>query len=245
MAHVPRIYWPQAPAAGATLSLDAERAHHLLRVLKRRIGDPVCLFNPPDCECDAEIIATGRDRVELRVTGERRVQRESPLALRLVQAIARGDKMELVIQKSVELGVTAILPVMSARGGVQLDARRQEKKQAHWQAVALSAAEQSGRTRVPNVAAPQTLTAYFAAGPHHGWVLDPAGESRLPSRAPEAAAPFDLLVGPEAGLDPAEIGAAVTAGLIPLRLGPRILRTETAGITALAALQARWGDLLG
>lgn len=242
MAHVPRIFWPQAPAIGHPLELDTDRSHHLLRVLRRRPGDAVCLVVEPDREFGARIVAGNSQLATLEVVSEQQVQRESALRLRLVQGISRGDKMEFTIQKAVELGAIGILPVLTARGGVQLDAARLAKKQQHWQAVALAAAEQCGRTRLPQIETPCALSQYLADGPHQGWVLGP----QLSSAALPVATlsqRLDVVIGPEAGLDESEIAAATRQGLTPLRLGPRVLRTETAGIVALSALQTRWGDL--
>lgn len=243
MAHTPRLHWPDPIASGETLELADERAHHLLRVLKRREGDTVVLFQQPDREFDAQIVSVSKNRLNLKVGAQRTRSSESPLQSVLVQGISRGDRMDYSIQKSVELGVHQIIPVLTQRSGVQLDAKRLEKKQAHWQGVALSAAEQSGRTVVPQIATCQKLTDYLASRYHQGVVLDPLGEPWDHLKAPLAAEPFKLLIGPEGGLSDDEIALAARMGMQRLRLGPRILRTETAAVVALSALQLSLGDL--
>ena len=242
MAHTPRLHWPDAVAPGDILHLDDERAHHLLRVLKRREGDAVVLFQAPDREFAARITSASKNRLSLTVDSTRQRASESSLASVLVQGISRGDRMDYAVQKSVELGVHTIVPVMTQRSGVQLDARRQDKKHAHWQAIALSAAEQSGRTVVPTVMPCIKLSAFFAQGPHQGVVLDPHGEALNQLTAPDSAQPCKLLIGPEGGLSEDELEQATRAGLQRLRLGPRILRTETAAVVALSALQLQFGD---
>ncbi len=241
MAHVPRIYWPEELVAGQNLTIDGDRAHHLLRVLKRGKGDEVLLFTSPDREYPARIMATGKQQLQLHIDELRQVRRESPLRSVLVQAIARGDRMDYSVQKAVELGVWAIQPVLSQYGGVQLDARRLTRKQTHWQAIAMAAAEQSGRTQVPPVRDCLRLQDWLGQTPRHGFVLAPGANGDWPS-APAPEQEVCILVGPEGGLSETELQLARQGGLMPLSLGPRILRTETAGVVALSALQLRWGD---
>lgn len=242
MAHVPRIYWPDAIASEQTILLDSARAHHLLRVLKRKTGDALILFQP-GVEFDAHIVATGKNQLDIEVTGQRAVHTESPLNTVLIQSLSRGDKMDFTIQKAVELGISSIVPVTSARGGVQLDGKRLAKKQAHWQAVAHSAAEQSGRTRIPTVMACEKLDNFLSQhAPLQGFVLDPLAAA-LPTHAIQTDHAIHILIGPEGGLSDTEIQLAQRSGLTPAALGPRVLRTETAGLVALSALQIRWGDL--
>ncbi len=236
MSHVPRLFVDQPPVAGALLILEADRRHHLLRVLKRSAGDPVRLCDGADREYPAVIEGEGA----LRVGPAEPVCRESPLAITVVQGIARGERMDYTIQKAVELGAAAIQPVFTRRCGVKLAGERLQRRRTHWQAVARSAAEQSGRTRLPAVAEPVPLETWLHGGPHQGYVLDPAAPAA--AAPPPADARMVLLVGPEGGLDAAELKAAQAAGLGGLRLGPRVLRTETAALAALAVLQSRYGD---
>lgn len=243
MAHTPRLHWPEALTPGDVVQLDDERAHHLLRVLKRREGDAVVLFQAPDHEFAAHIQSADKHRLSLRIDSADQRLSESNLHSVLVQGVSRGDRMDYAIQKSVELGVHSIVPVMTERSGVQLDAKRLHKKQAHWQAVALSAAEQCGRTVVPTIQPCIKLVEFLAAGAHQGVVLDPAGAALDGLNPPNLDQAFKLLIGPEGGLSEDEVALAARAGLQRLRLGPRILRTETAAVAALAALQLQFGDL--
>ncbi len=242
MAHIPRIAWTEALQAGDTLRLDDERAHHLLRVLKRQPGDPLILFQEAT-EFDCQILTTSKSSLEINVGAARTVHSESPLHTVLVQSLSRGDKMDFTVQKAVELGVSAIQPVSSQRGGVQLDDKRMQKKLSHWQAIAQSATEQSGRTRVPRILPSAKLDSWLSQQQGvQGFVLDPLADP-LPQQRPAAQTPIHLLIGPEGGLSELEIEAARRAGLSPCRLGPRVLRTETAGLAALSAIQLLWGDL--
>lgn len=240
--HVPRVYVRQALHAPGEIRIEGDKAHHLRNVLRLGAGAPVVLFDGNGGEHDAHVTALGRGSVTLAVTGRRDAGRESPLHLELAQAIARGERMDFAIAKAVELGVQAIQPLFCARGQVKLEGARLEKKLGHWQRVAVSAAEQSGRERVPEVREPQRLPEWLPEAPGgEKLVLDPeaaAGPGDLP-RANRAC----LLIGPESGFDDRELDAARAAGFTPIRLGPRVLRTETAGPAALAVLQSLWGDL--
>ncbi len=170
---------------------------------------------------------------------------ESPLRITLVQAVSRGERMDWTLQKATELGVRTIVPVLSARSVVRLDDRQAEKKLRHWQAIVAGACEQSGRSVVPEIRQPQELSRYLASSAREGqrFVLSPAGPASLAGLA-SVGARVELLIGPEGGLDDAELDHAAAAGYAPVRLGPRVLRTETAGIVALTVLQATWGDLV-
>ena len=240
MAHIPRIHWPHALQVSDHITLDGDRAHHLLKVLKRKSGDALILFQDT-YEFDCQITATQKNQLSLLIEAKREVGRESPLQTVLIQCLSRGDKMDFTIQKAVELGVSRIQPVTSERGGVQLDAKRMAKKQAHWQAVALSAAEQSGRTVIPQVSGCQKLDAHLQQhAPLQGFTLAPNRPS-LAAHKPDIRQPLHLLIGPEGGLSDHEISLAERAGLKAAGLGPRILRTETAGLVALSTLQWLWG----
>jgi 16S rRNA (uracil1498-N3)-methyltransferase len=186
------------------------------------------------------------DAVTVKVGDARDCARESPLEIVLGQALSSGERMDYTVQKAVELGVTAIHPLAAARSVVRLAGERAEKRVAHWQAVAVSACEQSGRNRVPPVAPVAELAAWLERPPAGGagalrLLLSPAGATRL-RELPRPAASIILLAGPEGGFTPEEEAAVLNCGFIPVRLGPRVLRTETAAVAALAALQALWGD---
>lgn len=239
-----RVHAEQPLAAGLELALPDAAAYHVARVLRLRPGAPLVLFDGSGADFRAEIVAVEGDRVRVRV-GERTAGlRESPLAITLVQAVSRSERMDWTLQKATELGVRRIQPVLSARSVVRLDERQAAKKLRHWQAIVAGACEQCGRSVLPDVRAPLELSRYFAQSPREGQrlVLSPNGPASLAGLA-STAARIELLIGPEGGLDDAELDASARAGFAPVRLGPRVLRTETAGIVALAVLQALWGDL--
>jgi len=239
--HVPRVHVTQPLQAGEDIELPADKGHHLRNVLRARPGDPLVLFDGHGGEWRAVVAAVDKRRVTAHVEAHVETGRESPLRLTLAQGVARGDRMDFAIAKAVELGVTAIQPLFTERGKVRLKGERLTRKSEHWRRVAISAAEQSGRERVPAIAEPQRLDDWLSTTTGDGVVLAPGagrGLSDLPARDTAT-----LLVGPESGLSEAEIERAVEAGLARIDLGPRTLRTETAGIAALAALQTIWGDL--
>ncbi len=237
-----RIHSDQPLRPGAEVTLRADAANHVLRVLRLRRGDTLVLFDGSGCDYAGEITRLGRDDVTVVVGAGHAVANESPLALTLVQGVCRGARMDTVVQKATELGVARIRPVLTARSVVKLDEARGDRRQAHWQRVAVAAAEQSGRSRVPVVEEPVTLEAALpalAAYPAR-LLLDPQGESlRTLTLGSE---PLALLVGPEGGLAPEEVRLARDCGFRPVKLGPRILRTETAPLAALAVLQFLAGD---
>jgi 16S rRNA (uracil1498-N3)-methyltransferase len=246
-----RIYVDSPLAEGLLLPLPAAPAQHLARVLRLPVGAPLRAFNGQGGEFDARIESMQRDAVTLRIGALHHLDTESPLQVTLLQGIARGEKMDLILQKATELGVTAVVPVTAARSTVKLDETTAGRKQLHWQGVVVSACEQCGRERIPHIAPPGTLTTALAAcqaGLKLLLVPEPAAgtlRTLLAAAAAGAAPPasFALLVGPEGGLDPQEILLAKAAGFQPCQLGPRVLRTETAALTALAALQSLVGDL--
>ncbi len=170
------------------------------------------------------------------------IERESPLAITLAQSVAAADAMDYAVRKAVELGVAAIAPVVTARSAPLPTGPRGDKRLAHWRQIAIAACEQCGRNRVPVIAAPQPFADWLATWSGTGLVLAPDAAVGLAS-LPQPLAPFALLIGPEGGLAPVEVDAARARGLGAVRFGPRFLRTETAGVAALAALQALWGDL--
>lgn len=229
---------------GAVVALPEETTAHLVRVLRLQVGDMVHLFNGDGHDYRAELVSVAKRGAEARVDAALAVDRESPLHITLAQGIARGEKMDLVLQKATELGVAAFAPVSTERTEVRLDAERAGKRLAHWLGVVQSACGQSGRARLPALAEPQALAAYAAAEEATvKLVLDPDGELDLRTLALPAGASIALLVGPEGGLSERDLATARAAGFRGLRLGPRILRTETAGLAAIAALQALHGDL--
>lgn len=237
-----RIHVPLPLAVGASLDLPDEAARHVAQVLRMRVGEPLVLFNGEGGEYQATITATGRRDVAVSIDSFDPVDRESRLDITLVQCVSKGERMDYTVQKAVELGVSRILPLLSERSVVKLDAERWDKKLEHWRGIAASACEQSGRTRLPEVAPVQKLDAWLATSASAlRLVLAPTESVSLNALPP--ATSIALLIGPEGGLSDNEIAAARQAGCVGIGLGPRVLRTETAGVAALAALQLLWGDL--
>ncbi|MCW5581052.1 MAG: 16S rRNA (uracil(1498)-N(3))-methyltransferase [Luteimonas sp.] len=231
-------------ASGARLALPESAAAHLTRVLRLREGDACVLFNGDGHDYDARLASVGKREALVEVGQARAVGNESPLRITLLQGIARGEKMDLILQKSTELGVARIMPVDAERTEVRLEAARMEKRLAHWRSVVASACEQCGRARLPDIAAPVTLAEAAARTEAAAKLtLDPAGEHTMASLAIDAGAGVAIAIGPEGGWSPRDREALRAAGFRGLTLGPRILRTETAGLAAIAALQARFGDL--
>lgn len=241
----PRFYCREALSPGAHVELPEPVARHAVRVLRLPPGAPVVLFDGRGGEYPAHIERIERDRVYAELAAWQEIERESPLAVTLVQALQAGDKMDFTIQKAVELGVRDVVPVESRRSVLRLAGDRAAKRVAHWQGVVASACEQCGRNQVPLVAPLEKL---------ENWLAKPANGALRLMLAPDAgqtladippASEVQLLIGAEGGLDPQEVLAAKQAGFQAVRLGPRVLRTETAGLAALAALQALWGDFRG
>ena len=228
---------------GATLALPEGSVAHLLRVLRLQAGDACVLFNGDGHDYEARIVAAGKRDASVEIIGARRVDNESPLRVTLVQGIARGEKMDWILQKATELGVADFLPVTSDRSEVKLDAQRAEKRLAHWHGIVISACEQSGRAVLPEVAAPQSLAHAAAARSGRGFILDPFADNTLASLHDAELHACSIAIGPEGGWSPRDREQLIAAGYEGLRLGPRVLRTETAGIAAIAALQALCGDL--
>lgn len=240
-----RVYVDAPLAAGATVALAEAAAGHLLRVLRLGVGDACVLFNGDGFDYPARIASAGKREASVEVGQPRLAGTESTLQVVLVQAVARGEKMDWIVQKGTELGVAGIVPVLSERTEVKLDAERADKRVAHWQGVAIAACEQCGRARVPAIAPPQPLASALAALPPGAarLILDPeADSSSLDALALARDATVCIAIGPEGGWSPRDLGQLEAAGFNSLRLGPRVLRTETAGIAAIAALQARYGD---
>lgn len=236
-----RFYCPPPLNAPAHLPLPAEVAHHAVRVLRLREGETVVLFDGEGGEFIGELAElAGQPGVRLRERLE--AQRESPLAVTLVQALAVADKMDWIVQKAVELGAVALQPIEAERSVLKLAGDRAAKRVAHWQQIAVGAAEQCGRNRLCQIA-PITRLAPYLAQPVEGerWILVPEGGERL-SAMSAPTGPVSLLIGPEGGWSEAEVALARSAGCRPVALGPRVLRTETAGMAALAAMAALWGD---
>ncbi len=240
----PRFFVPAplAPAeAGSTLELPPAIAHHAVRVVRLAAGDALTLFDGSDGEYAATLVRADRDGATVRIDGYTAVARESPLDVTLAQAIATNDAMDYAIRKAVELGTAAIQPLVTARSAPLPSGERGERRLAHWRGVVVAACEQCGRNRVPPVAAPLDWQDWITAWAGRGIVLAPESARPLASLDQPAAA-VALAVGPEGGFTKPEIDAARAAGFECVSLGPRVLRTETAAVAALAAMQMLWGD---
>ncbi|RJQ49568.1 MAG: 16S rRNA (uracil(1498)-N(3))-methyltransferase [Gammaproteobacteria bacterium] len=240
----PRIHLPVSLQGGATVTLDKHAARHVLRVLRLQPGDALTLFdgrlvNDRYGEYHATLLdAKGAVRIGEFVPRDT----ESPLTITLAQGVSRGERMDYAVQKAAELGVTRIVPLLTEFCVVKVQEERREKRLAHWRGIATSACEQSGRVRVPDIAAPLDFRAWLpTAQAAVKLVLDPFATLTLP-QLPKPQGEIIVLAGPEGGLSDAEVVQAKQAGFIPARLGPRILRTETVPAAALAALQTLWGD---
>ena len=241
---IPRIHVPHPLRPGIEIELPLQAGEHLARVLRLDSGHPLRLFNGDGHEYAAELASLAKRSVTARVLeAEPPVDRESPLRITLGQGIARGEKMDWILQKATELGIARILPASSDRSEVKLDAQRADKRLAHWRGIVVSACEQSGRATVPDVAAPQSLAQAAAMREGRGFILDPFAEASLSSLQGVELRACTIAIGPEGGWSPRDREQLVAAGYEGLRLGPRVLRTETAGIAAIAALQAACGDL--
>ncbi|RZA18345.1 MAG: 16S rRNA (uracil(1498)-N(3))-methyltransferase [Lysobacteraceae bacterium] len=228
---------------GETVALPESSAAHLLRVLRLGAGDACVLFNGDGHDYDARIVSAGKRDASVAITAARRVDNESPLRITLLQGIARGEKMDWILQKATELGVARILPVTSDRSEVKLDAQRADKRLSHWRGIVVSACEQSGRATVPEVSTPQSLAQAAALSTGRGFILDPFAEHALSALRDARLGECTIAIGPEGGWSPRDREQLVAAGYQGLKLGPRVLRTETAGIAAITALQALCGDL--
>ncbi len=230
-------------AEGMSLILPEDTTAHLTRVLRLPIGARFVLFNGDGCDYETQLLALTKKGAEARVLSHREVRNESPLRITLAQAVARGEKMDLILQKATELGVAGFAPLFTERTEVKLDAERGDKRLTHWRGVIASACEQSGRARIPPISAPLPL-AGFLTQENLGRLahFDPEADATLRD-LPSDTDDWVFVVGPEGGLGERDLAQLRGAGALGLRLGPRILPTETAGLAALAAVQALRGDL--
>lgn len=237
----PRFFAPVTLSPGAEIELPERAARHVA-VLRLRRGDAVTLFNGEGGEFSGELSRVSKDAAHVRVGPAQAIERESPLAITLAQCVSSGDRMDVTLQKATELGVAGIAPLASARSVVRLSRDRADRRVAHWRNVVAAACEQCGRNRVPEVAAIMEFDAFLAssAGDALRLLLAPDAARDLKHLAPVRA--VTLLAGPEGGLSPEERQHAESRGFTPVRFGPRVLRTETAPLAAVAAMQLLWGD---
>lgn len=237
-----RIYTSQDLSPGQSVLLDDDTHRHVVKVLRMHEGDELALFNGDDCEYDAQIIRADKKNLVVEILEVQAVERESELDVTLCVALLKGEAMDFAVQKSVELGVKRIVPFDCARAERRLCGERATKRMQHWQKIIISAAQQCGRTRLPKLVDPQDFADVLNEQAALKLLLSPHHDQMraLPSR-PESVA---LLIGPEGGFEVQEVDAAMSAGWQALQLGPRILRADTAVVTALSVMQAQYGDLL-
>jgi 16S rRNA (uracil1498-N3)-methyltransferase len=241
---IPRFYCPPPLALGGRVSLPPDAAHHAIRVLRMKEGDGLALFDGAGNEFMAKVLRMDKQSLTAIIEAPQANDRESPLRIVLAQGISSGDRMDYTLQKAVELGVTEILPVATERSVVKLSGERMAKRVVHWQNVVISACEQCGRSTVPEVHAVNDFADWLALETEAASriVLVPGAKQRL-ADLPRPQGRIVLLAGPEGGLTQDELSSAQELrGFVPVRLGPRILRTETAALAAIAGMQTLWGD---
>ena len=239
----PRIYHSTELAEQQTIALEPDAANHVGRVLRMQAGQTIKLFNGDGRDYTAELTDISKKNVSALILSSEFVENESPLQLHLAQGISRGDKMDFTLQKSVELGVTEITPLFTERCGVKLSGERLEKKHQQWQKIVISACEQSGRAFVPKVNQPIKLSEFLQQKTDQLKLnLHPRATTNIKT-LPKPESGVRFIIGPEGGLDDHEIESALDAGYLEILLGPRVLRTETAALTLLSALQLQFGDL--
>ncbi|HEY8568918.1 16S rRNA (uracil(1498)-N(3))-methyltransferase [Microbulbifer sp.] len=243
---IPRIYSAESLAGKSEVQLDEAASRHLVKVLRLGPGRPLILFDGEGGEYEAELLEAGKKAL-VKIGAHSEEDYQSPLAITLAIGISRGDRFDWVIQKATELGVAAIQPLFTERCEVKLSGERMEKKLGQWQQIAISACEQCARNRVPEILSPQKFTQFLDHARSDAalkLVLHHRTETTLAELEQQAGRPDAalLLVGPEGGLSAEEIELALQQGFHPLRLGPRVLRTETAPVAALSVLQFQWGD---
>jgi len=238
---IPRIYQPGPLSAGQSIELDETAFTHLVRVLRLGEDAPLMLFDGQGLEYPARLCDVGKKGARAQLETGIAPRRESPLRLEVGQAISRGERMDFAVQKATELGIRHLTPLFTERCEVRLNNQRQEKRQRHWQQIAVSACEQSLRLHVPTIHEPQPLAQWLHQVDAelklvlHHHTAEPLGNLPRPSSVA-------LLIGPEGGLTEEEVAAATAAGFQPVAFGPRVMRTETAPVAAAAILQYLWGD---
>jgi len=238
---VPRFFAPVQLSLGAEIDLPERVARHCA-VLRLRRGDAVVLFNGEGGEFSAELTRVSRRDARAHVISRQTSERESPLVIALAQCVSSGDRMDATLQKSTELGVSRIVPIASGRSIVRLSSDRADRRVAHWRNVVIAACEQCGRNRVPEIGAIIGFDGFLGQAATDGLRLLLAPDADRDLKQLEPPSKVTLLVGPEGGLAPEERQRAERSGFIPVRFGPRVLRTETAPLAAIAAMQALWGD---
>lgn len=242
----PRFYCPVTLPSAGLFELPPDAAHHAQRVLRLRVGDAVQVFDGEGNACDARIHTISGKHVELSISKACPAQAKAPLQIVLAQAMTSSEKMDWIVQKATELGATEVQPVQTQRSVAKLSQERAEKRTEHWRGVVVAACEQSGRNELMQVHAPLDLSHWLAGQrntPGSKFILLPDGAVALHAQD-KPASPVILLIGPEGGFTPDEALMAKQAGFIPVLLGPRVLRTETAALAGISALQTLWGEFI-
>ncbi len=243
-----RFYVDQPLRPGAIIELGEQTSRHIQQVLRLRIDQHCVVFNGDGNDYQAKLLSLRKRGVEVEIISAALIDNESRLAIRLIQGVARGEKMDFILQKATELGVQTIMPVISDRTEVKLDSERAEKRLAHWRAVIASACEQSGRARLPTIESPDSLANNIASLTDQALkvALDPEAQLSIASLSDALAKQSNpsvcVAIGPEGGFSQRDLDMLKTGGFVFIRLGPRILRTETAGLAAISALQTLYGD---
>jgi len=244
---ISRLYHPEQLICGEETTLTAEASNHLVKVLRTSPGSPVIVFNGDGFDYQATTLDNNARKTRVAIEMKIEKSNESNLDITLIQGLSRHDRMDATIQKSIELGVNRIIPVLCQRSNAKLDASKREKKLSHWKKVAISACEQSGRSRIPGIS--EIIPLSELCSHKNDWLqpdaerllLDPESSTRLKSIDIEESS-VEILVGPEGGLNAEEISRLSDSGFSSICFGPRILRTETAGPAVISALQTLWGD---
>lgn len=237
---ISRIYTEARLQGNATIELTGDQSHYLGRVLRTKVGHLVALFNGKDGEFQGEVLAVSKKGVVIQLADCATTDAESLYPVHIGLGLSRGERMDYAVQKATELGVTEITPLFTEHSEVKLNDERAEKRRLHWQKIAINACEQSGRCTIPTIHPPVSINDWLKQVPAgQGFMLDHRGTAGFTTDRPEAAF---LLIGPEGGISDDEKVAATKAGFQSVRLGPRVLRTETAPVVALTAIQLQWGD---
>lgn len=240
---ISRLFYDDTLAPDSSVTLSQQASHHLTKVLRARVGDQVILFNGDGNEYAATLETVDSRRTQVSVKDMKSCHNESPLHITLLQGLSRNDRMDTTLQKATELGVNHIVPVICRRSSFKMDAARIEKKMGHWRQVIISACEQSGRCIVPELSTPTAFDdALDARGIADCRIIMAPGADTPVTHLASVDERISLLVGPESGFDEDEVNRSVELGYQPFTLGPRVLRTETAGPAAIAAIQTLWGD---
>ncbi len=239
---IPRIFTEQPLSPSQEFTLEERAARHLVQVLRLKSGAELILFNGDGREYPSQLTVAAKQQVRAKTLSTSDPEAEPPLAIHLAIGISKGERMDFTLQKAVELGVSGITPLFTTRSVVRLQAERLEKRMQHWHNVVIAACEQSGRRRLPQLHTACTLEEWLPARSGGCRILlDHRADKTLPELTPPETV-VQLLIGPEGGLSEQERSLATAAGFQGVRLGPRVLRTETAPLAAIAALQVLWGD---